>query len=71
MKIAVEVEVKAIGFKPVRKGKSELQITLVAESEIPGSQFAELMDKNQKVVRVIFLDSENEDVSEFEMRRDA
>ena len=68
MQISLEVEVKSIGFKPVRKNKSELVITVVAESFNPGQEFAQLLDKNGKVVRVIFLDSENEHVEDLAMR---
>ena len=70
MQIELEVEVKSMGFKPVRKNKSELVITLVAESFAPGRDFGELLDKNGKVVRVVFLDSQNEEVDDLAMRRD-
>ena len=70
MQIQLEVEVKSIGFKPVRKNKSEIVITLVAESFRPGEEFGGLLDKNGKVVRIVFLDSQNEEVDDLAMRED-
>ena len=70
MQISLEVEVKSIGFKPVRKGKSELVITIVAESFKPGTDFAGLLDKNGKVVKIVFMDSSNVEDKDLDMRKD-
>ena len=61
MQIELEAEIKSIGFKPVRKNKSELVITIVTESFNPGQEYAELLNKNGKIVKVVFLDSAGED----------
>ena len=66
MQISMEVAVKGAVLKPVRKNKSELVIILVAESFTPGRDFSELLDKNGKVVHVVFSDSENEEVEAYE-----
>lgn len=61
MRIELDAEIKSIAFKPVRKNKSELVITIVTESYKPGAEYQELLNKNGQIVKVVFMESENAD----------
>jgi len=68
MEVQLDAEVKSINFKPIRKNKSEVTITFVAESYNPKEEFGDLMNKNGKMVKVVILESEFEDAINAEPR---
>lgn len=61
MRIEIICELKDAKHKPVRKNKSEVTITLVAESYNPGDEFRDLYNKSGRTVKVCFTDDPDED----------